>query len=87
MNYAKIDAALASALGDRQAEEDRNLLVSIRLERAPEAGEQSPLEQLGIDARRAGVVSATVSPRDVDALSEMPSVRSIRLSRKLRLAV
>ena len=87
MNYAKIDAALASALGEQPVEADRSLLVSIRLERAPEAGEQSSLEQLGIDAQRAGVVSATVSPRDVDVLSEMPSVRSIRLSRKLRLAV
>lgn len=87
MNYAKIDAALASALGDWQPDDDRSLLVSIRLERAPQAGEQSPLEQLGIDARRGDIVSATVSPRDVDVLSEMPSVRSIRLSRKLRLAV
>ena len=87
MNYAKLDAALASALGDRQAQEGRSLLVSIKLERAPQAGEKSPLEHLGIDAKAAGTVSATVSPRDVDLLSEMPSVRSIRLSRKLRLAV
>ena len=86
MNYAKIDAALASALGEQQAEDDRSLLVSIRLERAAESSEQSSFEQIGIDATRGGMVSATVSPRDVDLLSEMPSVRSIRLSRKLRLA-
>lgn len=86
MNYAKIDAALVMALGDGQGTDDRNLLVFIKSDRAPEDLEKSLLEQMGIQVSSAGTVTATVSPKDVDALSEMPSIRSIRLSRRLRLA-
>jgi hypothetical protein len=85
MDYAKIDAALAMALGDPESPDDRTLLVFIKMNTAPQGAEKSRLEEMGIKASSAGTVTATVSPNDVDELSEMPSIRSIRLSRRLRL--
>lgn len=86
MDYAKIDAALAMALADPQSPDERNLLVFIKMHGAPEGAEKSRLERMGIQVSAGGAVTATVSPNEVDAISEMSSVRSIRLSRRLRLA-
>lgn len=88
MNYAKTGAALASALSHITDPSARTLPVFIRTNRDPTPTETALLEEVvGINAVAPGrqVFTATLSAREVEELSEQPWVRSLELSRPLRL--
>ena len=86
MDYAKLDAGLAAALGDVADEESRALNIFIHAKRPPQPDEARCLENtgLGSNALQQEVFTATVSPKVVDELSQQTWVKSLRLSRVLR---
>ncbi len=88
MNYAKTGAALASALSRVTEPSARTLPVFIRADRAPTPAETASLEEIaGVNGVAEGrrVFTATLSAKEVEQLSEQPWVRSLELSRPLRL--
>jgi hypothetical protein len=87
MNYAKTGAGLASALSRIKDPSARTLSVFIRTNRDPSADEMHLLEGAGVNGVAPGrqVFTATLSAEQVEQLSEQPWVRSLELSRPLRL--
>ncbi|MCA1691985.1 MAG: hypothetical protein LC733_07240 [Actinobacteria bacterium] len=87
MDFGKIDAALAAALDDVDDRNRAQLSVFVHLDPALSAREREELRDLGLanTAVRGGITTATLSVRDIDELSEQPSVRQLRLSAPLRL--
>ncbi len=84
-DHAKLDAALASALEDVSAPEDRVLPVFVEVAgELPEAA-RSVLSELGVAEPIGNVTTATLSARQVAELSDQPWVRYLRLSGRLRL--
>lgn len=86
MNYAKTGASLASALSHVTEPSERTLPIFIRAEREPTPDEASRLEDIvegAGEGRR--IFTATLSAREVERLSEEPWVRSLELSRPMRL--
>jgi hypothetical protein len=87
MDYAKLDAGLAAALDDLEGEsEEDNLHVFIHAKRPLGTVEAEFLNRRGIDGGEADaqILTATVSPKVLDELSEQPWVKFLRLSRVLR---
>jgi hypothetical protein len=86
MEFTKLDAGLASAVGAAPAAEDEVFLVSVRLSRPLTAIEQNEFRDLGgigCDSRQS-VMSARLSRAGIEALSNKPWVRSLSLSRRLK---
>lgn len=79
-DWRKLDAALASALGTAG---DRPLSVFIHYD--PEAADQLSALGFGGGGGVGGIVTETLAPEQIAALSEQPFVRQIRLSTPLRL--
>jgi hypothetical protein len=87
MDYGKLDAGLAAALDDMQdASEESNLHVFIHAKRPLSADEAEFLNRMGIQGGDADkqILTATVSPKVLNELSEQPWVQYLRLSRTLR---
>jgi hypothetical protein len=85
MDYRKLDAALASALA--QAPPGARLAVFIEVERQVVTDREADrLRDLGAAAAGAGLFRAELEAGSLGELSEWPWVRSLRLSRRLRLA-
>ena len=87
MNYAKLDAALSSALSEtRLSEDEPRLLVSVRTLAPPDPAQQQELERLGVQgiSGEERVFSARLSVHDLSELSEKPWVRLVSLARVLR---
>jgi hypothetical protein len=86
VDYRTIDAALATALWEAPAPDERAFVVFIHTEHPPRPEEKEALERNGVRAGAKGrrVFTATLSPRSIDALSEQPWSRSLRLSTRLR---
>ena len=84
MDYRKFDARLSEALTETPSKARYDVLIELAPTAAP--GEVERLEQLGVRRHGSGesVVTARVSARDLDSLSELPAVRQIRLKRRLR---
>jgi hypothetical protein len=87
MNYTKTGAALASALDHVTNPSARTLSVFVRTNRDPEPAEMDLLEAAGVNGVAPGrqVFTATLSAQEIDQLSEQSWVRSLELSRPLRL--
>lgn len=86
MDFSKLDAALAGALEPppRQSP-DPELLVFVHVQ--PDEVDRRELARLGVraDSMVGSVATATLSPEQIDELSEQPWVRQIRLSQSLKL--
>jgi len=82
-DWRKLDAALAAALGSAALGAAEQLLtVFVHFD----ADGAQRLRRMGIGADPAvGIATATLPASDVEALSEQPWVRRIRLSSPLRL--
>jgi hypothetical protein len=87
MDYQKLDSALASALSDVEGAEEPRLVVFLHAKRPLTDDERSELEAIGIgdDVKDRQLFTATLSPRAIEALSDKPWVKSMKLSSKLRL--
>lgn len=86
MNYGKVDAALAGALGEIADLERPELTVFVHTTGAPTPDQADFLRQCGVPdaAMDRDVFTATVSAQAVRALTDAPWVRFVRLSRRLR---
>lgn len=78
MDWAKVDAPLASALAGADEEDELTVFVHLDLERADAA----TLERLGLDG---AVSTASLRPAEVAALTDEECIRQVRLARRLRL--
>ena len=88
MNYAKLDAALATALSKAKDLKARGLVVFIHTVDVPGTTEAAWLEKLGVtnsDGSGKQIFTATLSAEEIADLSDQPWVQQIRLSQKLRL--
>jgi hypothetical protein len=92
VDYAKVDASLAAALAATGASDARTgaerLTVFVHLADDVGPAEREALAGLGLDPAgdpEAATTTATLTPAQVAALSERPSVRRIQLSERLRL--
>lgn len=84
MDWRKVDAPLASALAGAAADEPLAVFVQIDRSRATVDGAMFDRLGLGGDAS-GGVTTATLSPAQVDALTDEEWVLQVRLSGQLRL--
>lgn len=85
VDYRKTDAALAIALTEDRAPDERSLEVFVHLARRPNEDEAPLLRRLGLTLpERGSVVTARLSPRDVAELSQQPWVQQIKLAQRLR---
>jgi hypothetical protein len=86
VNYRKLDAALATALGEAHAPDEPAFIVFVHAEHPPGPEEKAVLERHGVSVGTGGrsIFTATLSPRSIDELTEQPWVRSLRLSSRLR---
>jgi hypothetical protein len=87
MNYAKLDAALSSALSETGlAADEPRLLVSVRTVAPPDPAQQQELERLGVQGVSANerIFSARLSVHALSELSEKPWVRLVSLARLLK---
>lgn len=84
MQYAKIDAGLASALEDVTAG-DEPILVTVRTARPPTPREQAEFRRLGGVVAEPGlpVLTAKLTREGIAQLSEKPWVRLLTFSRRL----
>ena len=78
MDWAKVDAALASALAGADEEDEFTVFVHVDLERAGAA----TLQRLGLQG---AMSTATLRRAEVATLSDEPCVRQLRLAQRLRL--
>jgi hypothetical protein len=85
MDYSKIDAPLSEALSESPAKDKSQLLVFIHTNRDLNQEEAAELHSLGVTgSAQQRIVTAKLSPTNVDELSHKPWIRSIKLSQKLR---
>lgn len=88
VEYRKLDAALSSALAELADMEAPALAVFVHLERDPSPGDCDRLQGLGLglaSGARPRIVTATLSVRQVAALSREQIVSRLRLSQRLDL--
>jgi hypothetical protein len=83
VDWGKVDAPLASALAGAPPDEPLSVFVQIDPSRGDVDGDALDRHGLGRDA--AGVSTATLSPAQLDALTDQDWVRYVRLSGQLRL--
>lgn len=81
MDWAKVDAPLASALAGTPGEEALPVFVKIDRSRA----DPGTLDRLGLGPDPEELSTATLSPSQLDALTEQDGVLFVRLSGRLRL--
>ena len=84
MDYRKLDARLSEALAENDEDARYEVFVEVAQDLAPD--EAARLKELGV--YRKGdldtVVTAHLGRKDLDAVSELPGVRQVRLGRRLR---
>jgi hypothetical protein len=84
MDYRKLDARLSEALAENDEDVRYEVFVEVAQDLAPD--EAARLKELGV--YRQGdldtVVTAHLGRKDLDAVSELPGVRQVRLGRRLR---
>lgn len=92
MNYRKLDTRLTAALdeiqNDGKKESDEPALsVFIHMAEAPDSTAVRFLKDIGVKltSKPQQIVTAKVSRRDVEELSQKPWVRYVRLSQKIRM--
>ena len=83
MDWGKVDAPLASALAGARPDEPLSVFVQIDPSRGEVDGDM--LDRLGLGRDAADVSTATLSPAQLDALTDHDWVRYVRLSGRLRL--
>lgn len=83
MDWGKVDAPLASALAGASAEEP--LSVFVQIDRSRGDLDRAVLDRLGLGPEPAEVSTATLSPSQLDALTDEEWVLYVRLSGRLRL--
>lgn len=83
MDWGKVDAPLASALAGASPDEPLSVFVQIDLSRGEVDGEV--LDRLGLGRDAGDVTTATLSPAQLDALTDEAWVLYVRLSGRLRL--
>ena len=83
MDWGKVDAPLASALAGASPDEPLSVFVQIDPSRADV--DADALDRLGLGRDPADVSTATLSPAQLDALTDQAWVRYVRLSGRLRL--
>lgn len=83
MDWGKVDAPLASALAGASAEEP--LSVFVQIDRSRGDVDRDVLDRLGLGPEPAEVSTATLSPSQLDALTDEEWVLYVRLSGRLRL--
>jgi hypothetical protein len=83
VDWGKVDAPLASALAGASAEEP--LSVFVQIDRSRGDVDRDVLDRLGLDPEPAEVSTATLSPSQLDALTDEEWVLYVRLSGQLRL--
>ncbi|HET7718845.1 MAG TPA: hypothetical protein VFK43_02680 [Acidimicrobiales bacterium] len=83
MDWGKVDAPLASALAGASPDEPLSVFVQID----PSRGEidADVLDRLGLGRDAGGLTTATLSPAQLDALTDEEWVGYVRLSGRLRL--
>ena len=83
---SKLDASLISAKERSEAPASSKYSVFVRTDPAAASSEQASLPQELRDAYTAGqtVVTAYLSKSQIEQLSDLPAVQSIRLAQKLR---
>jgi hypothetical protein len=86
VDYQKVDAALAAAVQEATDPDDRSLSVFIHADRALSEEQRALMERLGVSGGQAGsrVVTATLSARAVEELTEQSWVQYMRLSQRMR---
>jgi hypothetical protein len=86
VDYRKIDAALATAIGETHAPDRAAFVVFVHTEHPPGPEEKDVLEShgVGVGTGSRNIFTATLSPRSIEELTEQPWVRSLRLSTRLR---
>jgi len=87
MNWQKVDASLASALADVQDPDAAEFDVFIHTANNPGPTESTYLQGLGAGNIASGrqIITAKLSARAISGLSDQSWVRSLRLSRRLKL--
>ena len=87
MDYRKVDTGLAGALDETGDEDATSLTVFIHTASVPDEEAIGILKGFGVSGATGDgqIFTATLSPRAVAQLSDQPWVKSITLSRSLRL--
>lgn len=83
MDWGKVDAPLASALAGASPDEPLSVFVQIDASRGEVDGDV--LDRLGLGRNAGGLTTATLSPAQLDALTDEEWVGYVRLSGRLRL--
>lgn len=83
MDWGKVDAPLASALAGASPDEALSVFVQIDPSRGQIDGDV--LDRLGLGRDAGDVTTASLSPAQLDALTDEEWVRYVRLSGRLRL--
>lgn len=78
MDWAKVDAPLASALAG--ATDDARFAVFVHVD--PARADAATLDRLGLAGP---VTTASLRPAEVAALTDEPCIRQVRLAQRLRL--
>ena len=81
MDWRKVDAPLASALAGTQGEEALPVFVQVDRSRA----DADALDRLGLGRDAGDLGTASLSPQQLDALTDQDWVLFVRLSGRLRL--
>jgi hypothetical protein len=87
MDWKKVDASLAGALGDVEDPEVPEFDVFVHLANDPDSTESASLQRFGVRGVAPGrkIITAKLSARAIDELSDQPSVSSVSLSRRLKV--
>lgn len=83
MDWRKVDAPLASALAGAPGDEALPVFVQIDRSRA----DAEALDRLGLGRDPADLATASLSPEQLDTLTDQEWVLYVRLSGRLRLLV
>lgn len=86
MNSTRLDAALSAALEESRGDADARWLVAVRLNApfGPRELERLAAFQPPRDAAERLTLSLVLGERDIDWISDLPVVRSLRLAQRLR---
>lgn len=85
MDWGKVDAPLASALAGASPDESLSVFVQIDPSRGDVDGDVLDRLGLGRGTDAGGLTTATLSPAQLDALTDEEWVGYVRLSGRLRL--
>ena len=87
MKYEKLDPPLRGALEEMGDEAAQSLTVFVHLDHEPDMNEQHELEKRGVrvEGKPKTIITDSLTPGEIKALTDMPVVQRIRLSQKMRL--